>query len=1270
VTAAAWALPIAIAPPAQLGAASGAGALALYTGPGLQSDWRGRKGPFVALGPAIVLAEVDRLAVIAQTAKGPGSTEALHLWKTDGPNAEVRLRFDRTRFRYESLAGSIDALLTTGSLEAAADRPVAVSGRRFSLRSNLSLAVFFDDATTSNVLVEALLQPPPNLEVTALAMKNALLTIQPPALLVLVGRRTAADDEQLQTGTFVLFYRLLRFTFTLPDPYVTNQQLPARFAGRTTELASNAASSLQLISIVQWTTPATPQLRFLLLAPGAQGTASPVALLVASPATAGATTAPNAAAPMMFLSAALPPGVVLGENVHPVDPQKAKEEDRLAIQQLRGLFEETAGRTQEGLFLLDVSTNVDQLGVAWGFSLRDAQGPQPFPLQIDDLDVISPGANSRLFMLPQFQWEPLRNLPNPNIQFFYPEHLVSGDDGGATLFGCNTVRLVPIKPVTVLENIVAEFNDPLHSRAVGARFTLPFGMIATAQLQPREFLASRWSGLEVIRPKTPTLTGGYQLSVTAHASLTGPTVASPFLPGATWQTRNGLDPNTGVPNGFSVLRGDQLTDGAEAFFNNEMGPSSPNRKVPVTRVDFAGYGASAFSKWLNPNAIATASQVRFDVIVGRTAYEVVQIASVLYPWAVHVVRTITIERLRDAKVVRADSGWVATGPGVYDYPDTDPLIVPGVPGPPAVWTEIKTHPGVVKAAYNVRRIRETGRVIKKFLHEEIELLEVRFDADMQIEGVIAGQIPDTDLVPSIDQVGYVQRKPQGHVLMPEDLAAIIAEEGAMGGPVNCEIEVADSGQLMHIVRVDVDASAAAPGSVPEMVAAARGSLALPHDGASWSMARRRTDGDQFEPVDPIAGTPLVQQGLAQPPGSPALPYVRIADPKDLLVENAPTLEFALLQTSDGHQFLLPRPKIGIGATAITTTELTLLADAYARSVSAGLFPKRSGCFTGPAGGELQIIAGGKYRLGPTPTASFTNITGGLREIISGSALAIRTKYAGPINFTLDPGLAKAWDIAVEAVTTSLDIGGFTELMGVKHNYAIQAGDFAKLLNPEQVWAPFLDPVVKILQWLSDLLGIEQIFDVRAAQGSFKFQATAQIPIEGPGNDYLDFGALKLKGKLQAGFGWSENDHWFGFFGVELGLKVIVLPPIFANGKTAVSLKGTELTGQELKIRVMWGASVEAKLGPIGVSAEFNYGIEVIARESGDWQIGLIVQVVGKADIFIVMVAIKLELMAAIERQAGKVHALAQAKFSGEVEICWFLTISFEYDIQYEEDLDL
>ena len=476
---------------------------------------------------------------------------------------------------------------------------------------------------------------------------------------------------------------------------------------------------------------------------------------------------------------------------------------------------------------------------------------------------------------------------------------------------------------------------------------------------------------------------------------------------------------------------------------------------------------------------------------------------------------------------------------------------------------------------------------------------------------------------------------------------------------------------MHVVRVDVDASQPLPAGVPEFAAAARGSLALPEDGAAWSMARRSTSTDEFEPVDPISGTPLIRQGRASNLAA-ASPFYRIADPHDLLRESTPDLEFGLLQTSDGHQFLLPRPRIQQGATSITTTERSLLADAYARSTSAGFFPKRSGCFVGQVPNELQLT-GGRYRLGPATTANFDNIAGGVREIIEGDALAIRTRYAGPIRYTLDPALPKMWDVAVDTITTSLDLGPFKDLMGIRHNYRIDTGQPATLLNPEPIYAPFLDPVIEIVQFLSKLLGIDNLFEVIAVQGSYKFQATAQYPIEGPGNDYIDFGAMKIKGNLQTGFGWSEKDHWFGFFKVELGLKVLVLPPIFGNGKVALTLKGSELTKQEVTIRVMWGVAIEAKLGPIGVSAEFNYGIEVIVAEGGAWQIGLIVQVIGKADIFIVKVSIKLELMAAIKRlpaPSDKVEAIGKAKFAGEVEICWFLTISFEYDIEYREELSI
>ena len=117
----------------------------------------------------------------------------------------------------------------------------------------------------------------------------------------------------------------------------------------------------------------------------------------------------------------------------------------------------------------------------------------------------------------------------------------------------------------------------------------------------------------------------------------------------------------------------------------------------------------------------------------------------------------------------------------------------------------------------------------------------------------------------------------------------------------------------------------------------------------------------------------------------------------------------------------------------------------------------------------------------------------------------------------------------------------------------------------------------------------------------------------------------------------------------------------------------ENIGQEVTIELLWGVSVSATLGPIGVVAEFNYGIQVIVATGGAWQIGLMVQVSGTADVFIAKVGIKLGLLAAIGRKPApdeKVEAIGQAKFAAEITICWFLTISVEYDIEYREELSI
>jgi hypothetical protein len=46
--------------------------------------------------------------------------------------------------------------------------------------------------------------------------------------------------------------------------------------------------------------------------------------------------------------------------------------------------------------------------------------------------------------------------------------------------------------------------------------------------------------------------------------------------------------------------------------------------VPVGAIDLSGHGASMFSFWQDPTIGTGISQAQFDVVVGRTSYEVVQ----------------------------------------------------------------------------------------------------------------------------------------------------------------------------------------------------------------------------------------------------------------------------------------------------------------------------------------------------------------------------------------------------------------------------------------------------------------------------------------------------------------------------------------------------------------------------------------------------------------------------------------------------------------------
>lgn len=1268
----AWVLPV-TAPASSavvLGAAEGAGGVAVRVGPGLRASWRGLIGGPVRVREAVIMTEPGKLTLATAGEMEARAFQTLRLWQEPpaGPAqaSQVTLGFATPEpLRFFSEAGAGDALQIGASADTSLDRPIGIDGSRFPLRGP-SVAFLSQTAAGFQAFILADVTPPaagpPYTGAGSMALTNGLLRLTPPAGLLIFGAWDAPD--RVRAGFAAVLFGVRAIIPSLRDPYVSNYALPFHrdFAGGATAGLSPAVMAPTaglLIAVIRWSAPETPELGLFVL-PG--------------PAAAGG------------LIGVLPP-----ESDEALSPfgnfakatTETQSEDAAAENGLRNLFDETAGPVRERLLLLDVSSNIDQFGIGFGLNSRDNQTvaglAATLPLQIAGLDLSAPGRNLRVVLLPQFQWEPVINQFNPLVGPF-PSPLASANDGGPTVLGTPSVTLVPIAPERLAEKMLQEFQTRSLDMPLAAQFTLPFGMKASARFQPNNGIAFQWASLDFNRPATADgrLTGGLQIRAESHPDQ-GAASESPSFPGAAWQTRNGIDPATLVPFGMSVLSATFGNPGVEKFFNDEMGPSGTHPRVPVRRIEFSGYGASAFSAWANPNAIAATSQVRFDVFVGRTAYEVVQVASVLIPWAAPVVRTITLERKKEGIVLRFDSGWVATGPGLYQYPAPDAAVAL-----PPGWTAIETHPGVVRGAWNIRRIRETNRVIthdfppdgpRPAIH--VELMEVRFDADFDIENAVAGAGSD-GFVPSHDQVGYVQRNPQGYPILPEFLAAILADEGPAGGSIDCAMDIAGSGQLLQAARVDVAPVQSDFGGPPHFAASARGALALPKDG-DWSAVRHDLSIPEPQAADAHAGVPLVRAGTAS--GSMAAsPAYRIAEPADLLHEDTPAVEFGLVQGSEGHRVLFPRPRILTGTTQWSSTEKPALADTYTLSIGVGIFPPQKDCFVGDTPWGLAInAANGRFTLLPGPTMKFNAPPPVAdRRLVDTAPFKIRTRYLSEMRFTLNPALPQPWRVESDSIFTTMDLGPFSELLGIRHGFLAAAGEKPGLVEPQTVYPPPLQPVVAVLEFLAKLLGVDNVLAIDGHQGSFNFKASLTINIVDPtsSDGFINLGGLQVKGKLSLGV--ANTPKWNGFLRVALGTRVPVLPAIFAGGEISVGMEGNQLSEQKVTIEVKWSVNIDSgNLGPIRVSASYYFGIQVITSSTGSWQIGLLVGITGKASIMIFSIAIRIELLAAIKilsaaeaPPSGAKKAIGQAKVAADISIAVFVTITVEFTIQVEQELHL
>jgi hypothetical protein len=1293
IQAAGWILPVTVIDVSVPPDAADNGGFAVHAGAGMTIGWRGlRDGPVSLPAPWIALFS-GVIVILEPKASNLYAHQRFLLWKDASSRfrSELDLQYsDSFTVTYVSMAEGQEALITQAAVDGHLDRPVDVKGTPFAVRTRASaVALSYSDPVQRVFVIDDHVPVDPSKPV-AVALRNALFTTTTVGSLFMFG--DLVDEENVGTGSLILGMGLAGLLPTLPDPY-------AAATGVTHTMRDQLQPWMTLLGTVKWT-PAQADLGFV-FAPLAQQQA--VAIL---------------SRPLANQTAIQPEDIQFARfgNLQPNQPDWDRDFAGFDIEQFR---------------LVDVSSNADQMGVSFAYfadrelafhTLYKAAPVPSFPLQVEGLDLSAQSRFVRAFALPQISWEPLVNLSKPVLADdprggwnLYP------DDGGPLRLGNDSVQLVPIEPIPVTEFYVQDFTDRKGGIS-WALFTLPFGLRAFAQFNRENQFTSTLPGtrLGLFRPEyqTGTLVGALQ--VRADAPPHPP--ASPTFPGATLQLNNVLDVS-GSPTLATTLGHDVAT-----IFNFEFFYKSPTPikliGVPLSRIDFCGYGASVFSHWQDPKAvIAATSKAYFDVFKGRTAEEVIQVRSLIYPWGIRVVRTITMTRAADGYVFRYDTGWQAESDGIYDFstPDLD--------------NPYEFHPGLVKGVFQVRNIQDAPNVAPfkqiwnkkngdpyldplgnvqrvgpatppEFLTDQVDLQPVYFDADVQIDYLVSGAT--NGRVPSKGMLGYVQLSPQGVPISPDLFAQLLGVQfGALGGPVDCVIDAAKSGQKIRIGRVDVNAST--DGVKPIFVSAARGPVVFPKEG-SWSLTQHNQGTGEVSPLDPQTAVPIIRRGKLSPnatttdttPGD----LIRIANPVDLVQPlTAASLNYGFLQSTHTQKALFRLPAFQEGVAELKSAAQEV-ADAYRLVNTKGIFPNVQDAVSLTLGAfKTSIIPEGFKLVNPAaPGAVFQQaIPNSPLYLINESFLKIYIEYSNnndSLKYSFDSSAAAyadQWLTLLSNVNMVVDLGPLPRLATITGFFDTAKGKDPAFATPQLKLSDALEKVKDILQILEDLQGgdyaaafgkgLEIAMSNSADSWNYALHAAQEIPVVRfpPGALYDNpTNPFKIEAHLSLGLYFNEaisipsapaqlipSAGAFIEFGGSLSVLCVSLAvaAVYAVGSVDLRIAADIKTGPSLHMKFGFGAEVVVSLPVIAtVSVLYMVHIEV-DLDTGSLAVNASLLFRGRAEILdgIVTVQIQIEASGTYKRILGPPdHTDLTAQVTFGLDISIFLVINLHFSKSWSE----
>ncbi|HEX6440827.1 MAG TPA: hypothetical protein VF007_01480, partial [Stellaceae bacterium] len=428
---AAWSLPVSITDAGSLGAASGAGGVAIGLSPDLKVQWTGREGP-AHCSSCVLLVEPGLLAVGGFGARATNVAQPLELYSSSLLRLATPTAFP---FRFTSEAIGQESWAFLPQLVATLDRPRTVNSARTRL-AGPAFVLLLQNAAQTLIIVEAVAAQPEQAAIQSYCLKNLLLKANGPRSLLAVA---TLSGDAVGDGGVALQFDLRLVLPILPDPYATNLAFDPRRAIDVGVIGN-------MTVLTRWRAEVATTIDLLLPTGALSG------VVAALPSAAAAT--PSPAREVSF----------------------ALSQDGIALAQLQALFDQTVPGGTAGPTLLDLSTNVSQFGVSFGTPSAAGAAPAGFDIAVADLFLQAPAFDVRVVTLPAVQWEPVLTPDLATRMLSY------ANSGNTTLLAANSVTLVPIAPRPAIDALLAAYHATPPS-AVAARFTLPFGIAAVAELR-------------------------------------------------------------------------------------------------------------------------------------------------------------------------------------------------------------------------------------------------------------------------------------------------------------------------------------------------------------------------------------------------------------------------------------------------------------------------------------------------------------------------------------------------------------------------------------------------------------------------------------------------------------------------------------------------------------------------------------------------------------------------------------------------------------------